>query len=39
MLPNVMTKVEHHFDYIIERTKADGIKFKVLQGTKSIVLF
>jgi len=39
MLPIVMANVDDDFDYMIERTKADGIKFKLLQGEKSIVLF
>jgi len=39
MLPKAMATVEDDFDYMINRTKADGIGFKILQGTKSIVLF
>lgn len=39
MLPKFTGKVEDDFDYVIERTRTDGIDLKILQGTKSIVLF
>ncbi|MEJ0034139.1 MAG: MBL fold metallo-hydrolase [Bacteroidota bacterium] len=39
MLPKLTGNVEKDFDYVIERTKADGSEFKILQGTKSIILF
>ncbi len=39
MLPNYADKTYKSFDFMIERTKKDKIAFKILQGTKSIVLF
>jgi L-ascorbate metabolism protein UlaG (beta-lactamase superfamily) len=38
-LPKAMADVGHDFDFVSERAKRDGIGFKILQGTKSIVLF
>ena len=39
MLPRFAGKIPKDFDLFIEKTKADYIDFKILQGTKSIVLF
>lgn len=39
MLPKFASDNEKDFDFFISRTKADRIDFKILQGTKSIVLF
>lgn len=39
MLPKFTCDTEKDFDYFIDRTKSDGIDFKILQGTKGIMLF
>jgi L-ascorbate metabolism protein UlaG (beta-lactamase superfamily) len=39
MLPSMVGEPDKDFDFFIEKTKADNIDFKILQGTKSIVLF
>lgn len=39
MLPRFVNKGQRDFDFFIQKTKVDNIEFKVLQGTKSIVLF
>lgn len=39
MLPKFACEAEKDFDYFIERTRADNIDFKILQGTKSITVF
>lgn len=39
MLPKFTCDAEDDFDYFIRRTKADGIEFKILQGTKSMIVF
>jgi hypothetical protein len=39
MLPNFVANVESEFDYFSRRLKGDGIDFRILQGTKSIILF
>jgi L-ascorbate metabolism protein UlaG (beta-lactamase superfamily) len=39
MLPRFVNKGQEDFDFFIEKTKSDNIEFKILQGTKSIVLF
>jgi len=39
MLPRFVNKGQKDFDFFIEKTKGDNIEFKILQGTKSIVLF
>jgi hypothetical protein len=39
MLPKFVNDGETDFDYFMKKTKADKIEFKILQGTKSIVLF
>ena len=39
LLPGWADKVQDGFDYIITRTATDSISFKILQGTKSILLF
>jgi len=39
MLPKFTASVEKDFDYFIEKTRKDKIDFKVLQGTRTIVLF
>lgn len=39
MLPKFASDNEKDFDFFISRTKADRIDFKILQGTKSILLF
>jgi L-ascorbate metabolism protein UlaG (beta-lactamase superfamily) len=39
MLPRFTANVEDDFDYFIRRTGEDGIDFKILQGTRSIVVF
>lgn len=39
MLPRFADKTPDGFDFMITRSKADNIDFKILQGTKSILLF
>ena len=39
MLPRFVADTPKDFDLFIQRTKADNIDFKILQGTKSILLF
>jgi L-ascorbate metabolism protein UlaG (beta-lactamase superfamily) len=39
MLPRFTANAEDDFDYVIRRTREDGIDFKILQGTNNIVLF
>lgn len=39
MLPRFANYTPRDFDFMIEKTKADKIDFKILQGTKSIILF
>jgi L-ascorbate metabolism protein UlaG (beta-lactamase superfamily) len=39
MLPRFANDSPKDFDFMINKTKADNIDFKILQGTKSIVLF
>lgn len=39
MLPRFTSDTRQDFDFMIQKTKADGIDFRVLQGTKSVVLF
>jgi len=39
MFPRFASDTPKDFDLFIGKTKADGIDFKILQGTKSIVLF
>ena len=39
MLPRFADKTYEDFDFMIEKTKADKIDFKILQGTKSVILF
>ena len=39
MLPRFANDTPKDFDLFIKKTKADQIDFKILQGTKSIVLF
>lgn len=39
MLPRILNNTEKDFDFFRAKTKAEGIDFKILQGTKSIVLF
>lgn len=39
MLPKFANTSAKDFDFMIAKTKADNIDFKILQGTKSIVLF
>jgi L-ascorbate metabolism protein UlaG (beta-lactamase superfamily) len=39
MLPRLAGSSEKDFDIFINKTKADKIDFKILQGTKSILLF
>ena len=39
MLPNFADDTSAGFQYIIQKTKADNIEFKILQGGKSIILF
>lgn len=39
MLPRIVKASEKDFDLFINKTKADKIDFKILQGTKSILLF
>ncbi|MBS1613052.1 MAG: MBL fold metallo-hydrolase, partial [Bacteroidetes bacterium] len=38
-LPTVVDNVKLGFDYIIERTKQDGIQFRIMQGGDSVLLF
>ena len=38
-LPTVVDNVKLGFDYIIERTKQDGIQFCIMQGGDSVLLF
>ena len=37
--PKYMNNVEGAFNYLIKRTKADGIDFRLLQGNKHVLLF
>ena len=39
MLPRLVDASEKDFDFFINKTRADKIDFKILQGTKSILLF
>lgn len=39
MLPRFANDGARDFDYFIQRTKTDGIDFRILQGRKSIILF
>jgi L-ascorbate metabolism protein UlaG (beta-lactamase superfamily) len=39
MLPRMVKASEKDFDIFINRTNADKIDFRILQGTKSILLF
>jgi L-ascorbate metabolism protein UlaG (beta-lactamase superfamily) len=39
MMPNFADDTSASFQYIIQKTKADNIGFKILQGGKSIILF
>ncbi len=39
MLPRLAKASEKDFDIFIDKTRADKIDFKILQGTKSILLF
>jgi len=39
MLPRFVNKGQEDFDFFINKIKDDSIEFKILQGTKSIVLF
>ena len=39
MLPRLVNASEKDFDFFINKTRTDRIDFKILQGTKSIVLF
>lgn len=38
-LPKIVDNVKLGFNYIIERTKADKIQFRIMQGKDSILLF
>jgi L-ascorbate metabolism protein UlaG (beta-lactamase superfamily) len=39
MLPRLAGSSEKDFDFFINKTKADKIDFRILQGTRSIILF
>lgn len=39
MMPNLMDDTSASFQYMIQKTRADNIDFKILQGGKSIILF
>ena len=39
ILPRFATDGQKDFDFLISKTSSDNIDFKILQGTKSIVLF
>lgn len=38
-LPRIVDNVKLGFNYIIERSKADGIQFRLMQGGDSVLLF
>lgn len=38
-MPEIMDDIPKSFDFLIDKTKADNLEFKILQSGKSIVLF
>ena len=38
-LPNLIDNAKKNFNYLIQRTKVDGIEFRILQGFSRILLF